>query len=189
MSLTRDTSIKKIIRSTFSNKLPVQLTCTTKGRTKQSFKAECDINTIISRFLRTGVLDFAQKNQPRYGDCTGVDYQAALNTVAAAKSLFQELPAALRSRFENEPAKFLEFVQDERNYEEARALGLMKPVAKLPEPGAALPPAPDAHASHEPLRAPDGTFREQTRAEKRAEKRESQAAEGGARSDKTNSST
>lgn len=173
-----------IIRSAYSKKSRVQVHFTGKGRTKQSFKAECDINTIISRFMRTGVLDFANKNQPRYGDTTGLEYQGAMQIVAGAKSLFNELPAALRDRFDNEPALFLDFVQDERNREEAQALGLLKPVAA----GEPLPPShrEDGSASHEPLRAADGTFREHTRSEKRAEVKAQKAADA---ADKTNSTT
>lgn len=140
----------KIILSAYAPKQRVQLICTTPGRTKQSFKAECDINTIVSRFLRTGTLDFANKNEPRYGDTTGIEYQSAVQTVAAARSLFNDMPAALRSRFENEPAKFLDFIQDERNIDEARELGLMKP---LPEP--VQPPAAAAAASPTPPPAPE----------------------------------
>lgn len=161
----------RIIYSAYSPKIPFQLTCTTNGRTKQSFKDECDINTIIKRFLKTGVLDFQAKNEPRYGDCSGIEYQAAQNTVAAAKSLFNELPAALRARFENEPAKFLDFVNDDRNREEATKLGLLKPKDEA-EPKA-LPPShrEDGSATHEPLRDPEGKFREHTRKEKRDEAR------------------
>lgn len=140
-------SYPKLILSAYSKKIPHQLDCPEKpfGRTKQSFKAECDINTIIKRFLKTGVLDFVAKNEPRYGDVTGLEYTQACLTVAAAKSLFAELPAALRNRFENEPAKFLEFVQNDANYDEALKLGLVK--AKVePEvvPGTPLAPAPNA---------------------------------------------
>lgn len=123
-----------VIRSAYSKKQKVQTHFTGVGRTKQSFKAECDINTIVSRFLRTGVLDFANKNQPRYGDTTGIEYQSAMQVVASAKTLFNELPAALRDRFENEPALFLDFIQDPRNRDEARELGLLKPESAAPEP-------------------------------------------------------
>lgn len=144
------------IRSAYEPKPQVQLDCPEKpyGRTKQSFKAECDINTIIARFLKTGILDFTSKNQPRYGDTTGMEYTAACQTVAAAKSLFNELPAALRARFENEPAKFLDFVQDKRNADEARALGLLKePVAAPAAAGA--PTATSTTSTAQP--APQGT--------------------------------
>lgn len=138
------------ILSAYSPKNKVQLTCSTKGRTKQSFKAECDINTIVARFLRTGILDFAQKNEPRYGDTTGLEYQSAMQTVAAAKTLFNELPAALRHRFENEPAKFLDFVQDKDNADEARELGLLKPVQEPVQPGAPVAATPPAAPSPTP---------------------------------------
>lgn len=152
MSQTTDTSIPKIIRSAYAPKVPVQLLCTTPGRTKQSFKDECDINTIVSRFLRTGQLDFASKLEPRYGDTTGIEYQSAMNTVAAAKSLFNAIPAALRDKFENEPAKFLAFVQDERNRDEATKLGLLKPVA-VSEVASATPPlTPAAKAAETPAK-------------------------------------
>lgn len=133
----------RVIRSAYSVKPQVQFDCLEAekpyGRTKQSFKDECDINTIIQRFLRTGQLDLANKLEPRYGDCTGIEFQSACQTVAAAKSLFAELPAALRNRFENEPAKFLDFVHDDRNIEEARELGLLKPKA---DPAVTPAPAP-----------------------------------------------
>jgi len=105
------------------------------------------------------VLDFVQKNEPRYGDVTSIDYQAAQLQVAAAKSMFQELPAKLRARFENEPARFLAFVEDKRNRDEARELGLLKPEApESPEarPGAAPAPGPakDGSASQAAPDAP-----------------------------------
>lgn len=136
-----------IILSAYCQKPRRKTTFSTKGRTKQSFKAECDINTILQRFLRTGVMDFANQNQARYGDCTGIEYQKAMCTVAAAKSLFNELPAHLRNRFENEPAQFLDFVQDEKNREEAAAMGLLKPEALVkPDPGTSSPSQADERA-------------------------------------------
>lgn len=128
-------------KTAYGPKLRVQVDNVSPSRTKQAFKDECDINTIISRFLRTGVMNFTAKNEPRYGDCTGIEFDAAMRTVANAQSLFNELPAALRHRFENEPAKFLDFVQDEKNREEATALGLLKPVDKLAE-AVVTPPVP-----------------------------------------------
>lgn len=147
----------RVIRSSYSLKVPVQFQCRESelpyGRTKQSFKDECDINTIIKRFLRTGQLDLANKLEPRYGDCTGIQFQTAVETVAAAKSLFAELPAALRNRFENEPAKFLNFVQDDRNYDEALELGLLNPKP----PVTTNPPAAPQPASATSAPAPAPT--------------------------------
>lgn len=125
------------IRVAYGPKLKVALSFSGKGRTKQAFKAECDINNIMARFRKTGVLDFAQRMEARYGDCTGHDFATAMNMVAEAKSLFQAMPAHLRDHFKNDPARFLEFVNNPANRDEARELGLLKPEqppAPKPEP-------------------------------------------------------
>lgn len=148
MSLSLLPSFPKIILSAYAPKIKLVTTFSTPGRTKQSFKAECDINNIMARFLKSGVLEFTQKNEPRYGDVTGIEYNDAMITVASAKTLFNELPAALRARFENEPARFLDFVNDDRNLEEAREMGLLKPkaqpAAEEPVPSTTLAPAAPA---------------------------------------------
>lgn len=139
--LTRDPTTPKVIRSAYSTKPQVQIYFEGKGRTKQSFKDECDINHIIKRFMKTGVLDFVAKHAPQYGDVTGISFTMALDTVAKAQSLFADLPAKLRARFGNNPAEFFEFIQDDTNKEEAQRLGLLKPVDATPPPPA-TPPAP-----------------------------------------------
>ncbi len=103
---------------------------------KQAFKAECDINTIMTRFEKTGLLEHVNQHQGDYGDYTNVpaDYQAALDQVMAAREMFGSVPSKIRARFENDPAKFLAFVEDPANAEEMYKLGL----AKRPE-GSAPP--------------------------------------------------
>lgn len=186
--MSQSLSLKKnddtVIYSSFAPPPQIQVGFSTKGRTKQSFKAECDINQIMARFLRTGVLDFVQKNEPRYGDATGLEYQSAMLRVAGAKTMFNELPAKIREFFENEPGKFLDFVQNDKNHAECVEMGLLKPKAQPPEEGVPSSTPSGGHAPHEPLRARDGTFREHTRAEKRAEKAAGEAAEQRAASGK-----
>ena len=94
--------------------------------TKQSFAAECDINTIMSRYERTGVIDFVNAREGRYGDASAIDYQKALNIVIEADEMFADMPASLRSRFDNDPVKFLDFVDDPANLDEGIKLGLFK---------------------------------------------------------------
>ncbi len=101
------------------------LYCEDPSRTKQSFKEECDINTILKRFNITGQLPVGPL-QPQYGDFSGVfDYQTALNAVIAAQDSFNALPATLRNRFANDPAAFVDFCSDESNREEMIRLGLV----------------------------------------------------------------
>jgi len=100
--------------------------------TKQSFKDECDINVIMGRYLRTGVIDFVNKHEPRYEDLSEAhDYQQAMLVVAESRSLFQDLPSQIRTKFENDPAKFLDFVHNPQNRSEMAEMGLLRPGADL----------------------------------------------------------
>ena len=101
-----------------------------EGVTQQQFKAECDINEIVRRFGVTGELPNGV-SMPLSGDFTGVtDYHSALNLVRQAQEGFMELPASVRERFDNDPARVLAFLDDESNRDEAVRLGI---VAKPPE--------------------------------------------------------
>lgn len=67
----------------------------------------------------------------RYDDFTAApDFQAAQNTFIHATQQFQRLPANLRSRFDHDPVKFLDYMHDEKNMEEQYQLGIRvkKPV-------------------------------------------------------------
>lgn len=126
----------------------LSITFTGEGRTKQSFKAECDINNILKRFGSTGILPEPNKDRARFLDATGYDYQEAMQTIAQARSLFEELPAETRYRFENDPAKLLDFVHDPANVDESVALGLLD-ADRLPE-SLRKPPTPAQGATPSP---------------------------------------
>lgn len=99
------------------------------GRTRQEFRAECDINVIMRRYQQTGVLEFTNKREAQYADVTGHDYQTAMDLVANARTAFEELPSSIRARFNNDPGELLDFVHDPESYDEAVELGLLKPEA------------------------------------------------------------
>lgn len=102
-----------------------------ESMTHQSFKDECDINTILKRFGVTGQLPEAR--MPQYVEYDGVtDYRTALDIVREAGQQFMKLPGEIRARFGNDPQALLEFCADRGNLEEARKMGLV--------PG--LPPQP-----------------------------------------------
>jgi phage internal scaffolding protein len=101
------------------------LDCVEPSMTQQSFKDECDINTILERFNVSGQVPVSPID-PQYGDFSGVtDYQSALNAVIAAQAGFDSLPARVRERFANDPAAFVDFCLDESNREEMIQLGLV----------------------------------------------------------------
>lgn len=93
---------------------------------KQSFADECNINKIMAKFQRTGAIDHVHKYGPSYGDVTSATLHEAMNIIADAESMFEELPASLRKKFGNDPEQFLDYVQDPNNLEEMRELGLAK---------------------------------------------------------------
>lgn len=97
------------------------------GMTKQSFKDECDINKIMARFQKTGAIDHYAAYAPQYDVVTSTNLHEAMNIVADAETMFEELPSSLRKKFHNDPSEFLDFVQDENNLEEMRELGLANP--------------------------------------------------------------
>lgn len=105
------------------------LACEEPSLAQQHFKEECDINTILQKFNITGLLPEAPLS-PRYGDFTGIgDYHTALNRVIAAQDEFEALPAQIRARFDNDPAKLIEFLDDEANRPVAEELGLVEKAA------------------------------------------------------------
>lgn len=95
--------------------------------TRQEFADECNINVIMRQYALTGQTPLLNERTPQYLDVTGQDFQTAMDLVANAKTLFNELPSAIRNRFNNDPAAFLDFANDPRNVPEMETLGMLKP--------------------------------------------------------------
>jgi len=132
--------------------------CSEVSRTKQSFAEECDVNTIVERYKSTGAL----RQVVDVGEFLDVsdryDLREALDRVHRAEESFLSLPSEVRARFQNDPAAFLEFCQDEQNFDELVELGL---VEKSPGASSSAAPVPGDSASPkgaavEPEGAPEG---------------------------------
>lgn len=101
--------------------------------TRQEFKDECDLGKILERFSKTPDGLEALQNaqgfvQSRFEDVSEVyDFRTALEQVKRADEAFMRLPPVIRTRFENDPARFLDFVDDPNNLAELRQMGLAKP--------------------------------------------------------------
>lgn len=110
------------------------LLCKDESLTEQEHAEEADINYIAERFMRTGELPQVL-NLPTPGDFEGIfDFQTAMNTIKQAKDEFMTLPAKLRTRFANDPAQLIDFLNDPSNREEAAILGLV-PRSQTDGPG------------------------------------------------------
>lgn len=117
----------KEFRSAYSGSKRVPTVIEGASMTQQSFKDECDVNVIMSRYLKTGILpDNLSQREAQYLDCEVQDFQYAMQLVAGAQSLFNNLPSSIRNRFDNDPARLLAFVNDESNAAEAAKMGLLR---------------------------------------------------------------
>lgn len=94
--------------------------------TKQEFVAECDINTLMRRYQTAGLVPEVAAGMASYGDFSAeIDFLAAQRTVVRAREQFEALPSSVRDSFNNDPARFLAFVNDRNNIDEAEKLGLL----------------------------------------------------------------
>ncbi|QCQ84776.1 internal scaffolding protein [Blackfly microvirus SF02] len=108
------------------------LRCEDISRAVQDQRDEVDINTIVRRFGLTGQLPDAVR-APEFGDFTGaMDYQSSLNAIRAAQDSFMEMPAELRTRLDNDPQQFLEFVADPKNVDELKKYNLVRSDGPVP---------------------------------------------------------
>lgn len=106
-----------------------QLTATVNEEpslTQQSFAVDADINVLVQRFGLTNI-PVVPFDPSAYGDFSEApDLREALEIMRDAKEGFAALPARVRRRFDNDPAELWEFLQDDRNREEAEQLGLVE---------------------------------------------------------------
>lgn len=103
-----------------------------KTLTEQHHAKMCDINNIIKKYGKDMVMQNVDIMDGELNNITGLDYKTAMDIVANAQSGFEAMPSEIRNKFDNDPSKLLDFVQNPANVEEARNLGLVAP-APLPD--------------------------------------------------------
>lgn len=102
--------------------------------TVQSSGIEVDINKIVKR-IEKGMPVPVLNGEPFYGDVSGFSgLQDAIIKVQDAEDVFMQFPADIRERFENDPVKFVEFLDDDKNRDEAIKLGIIPPPPPQPAP-------------------------------------------------------
>ena len=109
--------------------------CEDESLTQQQFKDDADLNKVVKRYGITDGSLIPMAADPRYyGDFTESPETLgeAIERVNTATERFNQLPAEVRKKFDNNPAKLYEFVTDTKNAEEAVKLGLLK-TNKTPE--------------------------------------------------------
>ncbi|UYD39200.1 MAG: internal scaffolding protein [Wigfec virus K19_141] len=104
------------------------------SKTQQHMKETCDINCILKKYQKTGMLSHVSNSKGQYGDFSKFsDFQNNLNQVKEAMHSFDALPSHVRKRFGNDPSQLLDFVYNPENREEAEKLGLVPKKAEAPQ--------------------------------------------------------
>lgn len=109
---------------------------TSKGRTRQSDLQMSDINTIMAKYQKTGELPTKGREAFFANVSEMPDFRTALDMVHAAEDAFMSLPASMRARFENDPAKFLDFTTNPANRDELVSMGLLDAPDEITEQAA-----------------------------------------------------
>lgn len=111
---------------TYRKRERVQFFSDKPSRTQQHMKNECDVNSILEKYRKTGMINHIQQRQPKYADFSSYqDFKSNLDMVKETFAQFEQLPAHLRKRFQNNPEQLIEFLHDDSNYDEAVKLGLV----------------------------------------------------------------
>lgn len=98
-----------------------------ESKVQQHMAADCDMKVIMERFLKTGTVPQISPERMSFIDATSAeDYDRSLQLVIDAESSFNDLPSKIRNKFDNDPSKFLSFMNDDKNLDEAVELGLVK---------------------------------------------------------------
>lgn len=114
--------------------------------TKQSEADSTDINRIMEKWIRTGVVPQSGQT-PHYGDFSShLDFHTALSRVRQAEAEFMNLSPHVRKFCDNDPGKFLDLVMDADGRAQLEQLGMVSDFAPpgAPEPAEPEPAAPDA---------------------------------------------
>ena len=127
------------------------------SRTKQSFRDECDINKIVSRIRENGFTPttYSALRGAWYGDVSKMpdSFAGAQEVILRVKATFNSLPSEIRERFNNDPARFVAFVEMPSNRAEAVKMGLLAPE---PAPAEKVESAPTSSDGGPTTEAPAG---------------------------------
>lgn len=97
--------------------------------TQQSEKDSTDINFIVKQYCECGVCPSCNVHQPLSEDMLAMStqtFQEVMQQQAHLTNAFNELPANVRKKFDYNPLKMLEFVENPNNRDECVNLGLLK---------------------------------------------------------------
>lgn len=131
------------------------VTHTGPTKTEQSYKDDTDINRLLEPAIKKGLLRHVTQFEGQYDDIPFADFQEAQFIVAKGRSMYEALPAAIRSQFAG-AGEFLKFVNDPANLPWLQKNGVISGLDGKDASGAPLrPEEPQTPAS--PPAEPSGS--------------------------------
>jgi hypothetical protein len=104
----------------------VKVLTKTKERSIVEQNHRTEIKKMVADAESRGLLRASVKFEGQMDDFPDYDFQEAQYMMAKAQSMFETLPSGIREKFEGNPAKFMDFVNDPNNAQEMVDLGLRK---------------------------------------------------------------
>jgi phage internal scaffolding protein len=96
-----------------------------ESKTEQSHKSEVDINNIVKRAGNMELISkVAALQEFVFDDVTGNDFQENMNAIIKARDTFESVPSDIRRQFDNDAAKFMDFVYNPENKDKLVEMGL-----------------------------------------------------------------
>lgn len=96
-----------------------------EGGAKQSMREECDVNLIVQRFQKTGLISHLADGVPSFVDVSELgDFRSVLEHCRSVEAYFQGLPAKVRAVFSNDSRSFMDYLEGNPGVGDLEELGL-----------------------------------------------------------------
>jgi phage internal scaffolding protein len=96
-----------------------------ESMTDGSLKDEVDTKNIVKKYKQTGMVSHVSNMQGTFSDVSAIpDYFTIMSKMKQAEEEFSHLPSQIRKKFDNDPAKMIDWLKDPKNDKEAVQLGL-----------------------------------------------------------------
>lgn len=116
---------QKVIRSAYDGSRVEVLCGGGESMTRQEFESDCDINTIMERYITTGQIP-PQGRTPVFQDVSEmVDLKTSIDRIAAIQERLPELPRSARELFEQDSRTFMENLENVETVDDLRKLGIL----------------------------------------------------------------
>jgi len=130
MPFTKTDSNNEIIRNRIQYTQPED----EEIRVEQSHKQEADINNIVRKHGLDLIAKTAAMQTFRYDENPSNDFQEVMQAVITAEQSFNSIPSDIRKKFDNNPAKFMDFIYNPENKQAMIDMGLSPEPEPKPAP-------------------------------------------------------